>query len=201
MWRLPQAICSSSWITSTRSNSHWWKGIAQISFWPKFHISSTFCYPLNLKFRKLDPSNWFLSNIKPFECETCHQCFIRKDHLISHQRTHSTEMFFCTLCNFKTTRNDSLKRHFKKHADIIDPNASIESYIQRIDTSDSRISPNSLLRKDFNLWHSCQLIGKFFIQEFNKISSQNWNHHKPTQSKFISPDIEEYWRRAQKPCE
>ena len=131
------------------------KELLKYHFWPKFHISSAFCYWEKVKF---DLSNWFLSNIKPFECETCHQCFIRKDHLISHQRTHSTEMFFCTLCNFKTTRNDSLKRHFKKHADIIDPNASIESYIQRIDTSDSRISPNSLLRKDFNLWHSCQRI-------------------------------------------
>ena len=118
---------------------------------PTTDLDHDFVRKTSILFRPtFDRCNCYLSNVKPFECETCHQCFIRKDHLISHQRTHSTEMFFCTLCNFKTTRNDSLKRHFKKHADIIDPNASIESYIQRIDTADSRISPNSLLRNDFN---------------------------------------------------
>ena len=50
MWRLPQAICSSSWITSTRSNSHRRKGIAQISFSVKISHCwiRTLCYLNNI---------------------------------------------------------------------------------------------------------------------------------------------------------
>ena len=100
---------------------------------------------------------------KPFECETCKQCFIRKDHLISHQRTHSTEVFSCTLCTFKTTRNDSLKRHLKKHTDVY------TDLIQRLESQDSPLSGISLANQ------LSQLTQK---EEFRTSS--------PTENSFIS---------------
>ncbi|KAJ8706898.1 hypothetical protein PYW07_012976 [Mythimna separata] len=53
---------------------------------------------------------------KPYECDECHVCFSQKVHLTSHIRTHTgTKPYKCDECQHSFSRKDYLKRHIRGH--------------------------------------------------------------------------------------
>jgi len=60
---------------------------------------------------------FFVSGSKPYVCDVCKRKFSRKDHLLTHERTHTGERRYqCSICSKRFTRGDELKRHGKVHS-------------------------------------------------------------------------------------
>ncbi|CAO1403189.1 unnamed protein product [Diamesa hyperborea] len=105
---------------------------------------------------------------KQYKCTECLYSFIRRDHLVRHQLTHSkVKPYTCGFCDKGFTRNDHLRRH-----------------IQRIHQSqEASMMPNSNLSERFvcqeckaifsSNGHLSRHMESQHYEEFANISSQN----------------------------
>ncbi|KAF1744556.1 hypothetical protein MXB_2669 [Myxobolus squamalis] len=74
------------------------------------------------------------SGEKPFMCLVCKKGFSRKDHLRSHERTHTKERpYRCPICQRGFSRSDERKRHTKIHLKPkkLTKRTSHEKYIEK----------------------------------------------------------------------